>query len=287
MYHIIANPHAGGGKAAKKIDRLERYLQASGIPYRVYFTEYKNHAEQIARELARENAGIIVSAGGDGTLHEILNGIENLSAVKIGILPFGTGNDFAKPLGIPADPVKAFQVIKRGNTKKTDLMLVGGRRAICFATSGIDLALVEACNTLKKKRPSSYLRMLLRELKRDKTYSFDIDYDGKKERFDTFFAGFTSNGVIASGMKLCPGASPFDGLLDLVVMRKMKRRYFPRLLVNLYKGNVLSRKNVVHLQGKYFCLTPLTMDAVDLDGELYYNHPFDVSILEGAVSVFY
>jgi YegS/Rv2252/BmrU family lipid kinase len=286
MYHFIVNERAGGGKSKAKWGLLKKYLNDNGVCYNFKTTQHKGHAEAIAAEL--ESAGVtdIVAVGGDGTVHEIINGFKNLSALTLGIIPTGTGNDYAYPLGVPKNPVKAFEFIKTNPPKTVDLISVGGRYAICFATSGLDIALVENANNLKKKKTSTYLKMLLKELKKDKAYAFEVTANGVTQTLSTFFLGISTNGVVASGMKLCPPALVNDGILDLIIIKKLKRRKFPRLLFNLYRGNILKRKNILHVKAKEFLINPLTLNAIDLDGELYYNHPFDIKIVEKALRVY-
>ncbi|MBR1968393.1 MAG: acylglycerol kinase family protein, partial [Clostridia bacterium] len=122
---LIVNYTAGGkhGKKVKKtLSIVEARLKEKNIKYAVHHTEYKGHGTIITRELIKNGATSIVVLGGDGTLHEVINGFSNFDKVTLGLVPCGTGNDFATALKLPRDPLKAIDLIIDGTPKYTDFM---------------------------------------------------------------------------------------------------------------------------------------------------------------------
>ena len=115
---VILNPNAG---SADQVPRLRRLL--AGQPgFEVRETEGPGDAETLAREAVRDGVATVVAAGGDGTLNEVLNGLaDDLSAARLGVLPLGTGNDFARTVGVPEETEAALQVLHRGRTRRIDV----------------------------------------------------------------------------------------------------------------------------------------------------------------------
>ena len=102
----IANPNARDGKLGKNLDNIEKALEASGLDNEVFMTEGTGHAIEIASGLRDSNFDLIVAIGGDGTVHEVANGIRG-SSKRMGIIPMGNGDDFARALGIPLKDLNA------------------------------------------------------------------------------------------------------------------------------------------------------------------------------------
>lgn len=111
MYNVIANPQAGEGKKKKLLERALARFAERGKQVRLYQTEKPGDAAAFAAKLSREGEGDIVAFGGDGTLHEVLKGFENFGSCALGLIPAGTGNDFAASAGIPLQPEAAVDLI--------------------------------------------------------------------------------------------------------------------------------------------------------------------------------
>ena len=130
MLNFIYNPCAGSGKSQKYYDIISKELKNSGIEHAFFETKGKSHATKIANELTSNGNSDIIVMGGDGTLHEVLNGLSNPANVNLGLIPCGSGNDFAASANIPSSPLDALGVILSGNTKYVDFMDCSGVRGI-------------------------------------------------------------------------------------------------------------------------------------------------------------
>ena len=104
MIEIIANPSAKNRKAAKCAEAVKKYYDEKGVEYRIHYTDAPRHATRLAEELSK-TSDVIVALGGDGTVNEVFNGID-AEKVKFGIIPCGSGNDFADSAKIPLSPKK-------------------------------------------------------------------------------------------------------------------------------------------------------------------------------------
>ena len=133
MYHIIVNPQGGKGKSLKALTTVEEIFKNNNAQYVVHKTEYAGHATEIARELSKTPDTNIVVMGGDGTLHEVLNGISDFEKCSLGLIPSGTGNDFAVAAGIPKDVKKAAEIIALRAPSNIDYIeLTNGLKSICL-----------------------------------------------------------------------------------------------------------------------------------------------------------
>ena len=128
MLYVIANELAGSGRGAETLRQVKALLEERGIPYRCRVTERSGHATGLAREALAEGASEIVSVGGDGTNFEVVNGLGG-RLVTLYFVPCGTGNDFAKKLQLPKDPLEALRLQLEGKPRRID---VGQVNEYCF-----------------------------------------------------------------------------------------------------------------------------------------------------------
>ena len=151
MIHFIINPKAKRGKIGKKVVVLEKLLHDKNIEYAIHYTTARGVATDLAREFSKEPNSTVVAMGGDGTINEVLNGI-NVDNAKLGIIPCGSGNDFISAAKIPTNPEKALDLILNGEAKKTDFMTCGGVRGLNIIGTGIDVDILIRCRKYKLLR---------------------------------------------------------------------------------------------------------------------------------------
>ena len=149
-YAAILNPHAGRGSVTKARTKLAVLLQNEFGPMDIHLTEYPGHAREIAGSL-KDSVEVIVGVGGDGTLHEIVNGMMGGKAA-LGVIPMGSGNDFIKMLNLPIDTAAALQVIKKNLRKKIDIGKIGDRYFPNGVGIGFDAWVVRESMKVKKLR---------------------------------------------------------------------------------------------------------------------------------------
>ena len=125
MYHIIFNPVAGKAKSLKNLRIVERILNERNVQYETHQSQAIGDATNIAKVLTEQGETDIIVLGGDGTLHEVLNGLADPTVCRIGLVPSGTGNDFAEKIGVPLDAERAIALILDGEviTEKKLLLL--------------------------------------------------------------------------------------------------------------------------------------------------------------------
>src|SRR5687767_9037610 len=225
---LIVNPTAGAGRAARLLGAVEAELRGMGLRFRVERTTSMEHARECSRRAAA--AGEIVAAmGGDGLTGAVAGELRDGAGV-LAVLPGGRGNDFARKLGIPADPVAACALL-HGSERRIDLAAVNGRTYLGILSAGMDSDANELANSTRLPLGTGvYAYAALRALARWKAARWTVVIDGEERSFDGYSVAVANSGVYGSGMYLVPDAELDDGMLDVVLSEDIpKRRYLANL----------------------------------------------------------
>jgi len=288
MYKIICNPVAGKGKTQKLAARLEEYLRSKNVDYSLHFSDSAEHVRRLAAQLSK-GGGNIICMGGDGTLHGVLNGIEDLSQVTLGIIPCGTGNDFAKTLGLPlGDVAAAADIILGGAIAKADYIMLGDKRALNVTGMGLDVEVLERMRRAKliKGRLQYYLS-LLRSLLTFRWNEYRISVDGGENKFHCAMITAVCNGkYFGGGMMISPKSDPFDGKLDVIIVNRISRLRIPFALLSFFTGKLLKNKFVDHIRCEQVEFITSAKPSINADGELVYGQSFHCSVVKAGLNVF-
>lgn len=260
MYEIIFNPGSRGNKGILTWHTIEKILNEKEIEYLLYTTTHAGHAEELTREITsdeKEHTFIVI--GGDGTLNEVLNGLAHPNLATIGLIPAGSGNDFAKSLGIPTAPDKALDLIL--NCEKTTPINFGEthlahsyKRFLISCGCGFDS---DVCVDVQKSRLKPFLNKIhlgklvytligLKKLITKSTFSATIKINGNETyRLDKLFFIVNMNTIYeGGGYKFCPDANPTDDKLDMFAADNLSRLQILRLLPKAKKGTHLGHKGI-------------------------------------------
>ena len=282
MIDIIANRTSGKGNGAKAIAAVSAYLDERGEAYAVHETNAIGHAKRLAEELSANGATTIVALGGDGTFHEVLNGID-FDKARMGLIPAGRGNDFA--LGTNAasiDPVKAIAAIVRGEHKDLDYIKISDKRCVNVAGTGLDVEVL--LKTAKSKNKLTYTASLVRCLLHYKPYRISVEIDGETKDYDCIMIGVCNGTQIGGGIKLSPASVADDGKLDVMIIEKPKHRPTLFVMPEFVKGKHLGKPYAKQIICDRVKIT--TPQPVQLDGEIYRDLVFDASIVKGGLKTF-
>lgn len=282
MYHIIMNPVAGKKKALKNLRIVEDILNERGIAYEVHRSCAVRDAESIAFDLTQRGENELIVLGGDGTLHEVLNGLSDPAACKIGLIPSGTGNDFAEKQGIPLDTEKALLRILDGEAKPVDYLEVSGIRCMNVAGLGIDVDVLERCQRGKLKGKIKYLISLIKSLFAFKGYRVRIECGGRVETHDVLICAACNGTQFGGGIKICPPAETDDGKLDVVAVDCIGGKWkIVKAFIQLMKGKIIEYPLTTYFRADSVKFIPETPCTVQLDGELYKEHGFEAKLCKG------
>lgn len=280
---IIVNKISGKNRGGQCLQEVADYLDTLNVEYETHVTTQSGDAEKMARRLCESGAKTIVALGGDGTFHEVLNGMDFSQGAALGFISAGRGDDYARGTGIKNNPIEAVNDILRGEIIYTDYIRVANRRCLNVGGSGLDVSVLE--RTENKNNSLSYIAALASCLLSFKPFKFNVESDNRNT-FDgkAIMVGVCNGTQFGGGIKICPSSDNHDGLLDVVIMTKPK--FLPCIFAmpNFINGKHLDKKYTQHFKCKK--LTVKTDCPVELDGEIYYNLEFDAEIIPNGVRTF-
>lgn len=282
MYYFIINPSSRSGEGRTIWRKVRNILDGRNLSYEFYFTRTSGHGTRLARQLAPRLSGhCLVIIGGDGTVNEVLNGLDAARDVTVGYIPTGSGNDFARGLGISSNPGEALAAILHPSCiRQIDLGYVRTpRKTAAFGISsglGYD---AEICyqvshSPLKKVLNRLHLGNLiyaLTALKLLLTYapcSMDITVDGQRHTFrKVYFLAAMNLPYEGGGFRFCPNADPEDGILDCLVVHDMHPLKILLLFPTAYLGKHARFSGVTLLRGKRIHVRSREPEKIHRDGE--------------------
>lgn len=289
MLDFIINPIAGGkhGKKTRQVASvLEQILKEKNVSYRLHLTSYKGHAKELTKILISRGASDIIVVGGDGTLHEVVNGFSNFEKVNLGLIPCGTGNDFASALNIPLDPQKALDIILNEQPKYVDFMQLGDVRGINIIGTGIDVDVLKRYEKLKRKNKFNYTGCLIKTLFNFEYTDFTAKIDQREEKYRSFIACIANGNVYGGGIPVCPPANPTDNKLNFVAVKSMAKIKIINAFIKLKKGKILLLKQSEHFECDSVKIQTQKPCTINVDGELYENIPFEVKIVPNTLKMY-
>ena len=286
VFHIICNPISGQGRCRAAIKTIEPLLR--DIPHTFHETRYRGHAREIARRLTESSGQQDIAAmGGDGTLNEVLNGLADPARVRLGVIPCGSGNDFASAAGISLNPPEALRLMLHGDARLTDFFECSGIRGINAVGTGIDVEILRRRQRMKLlKGSTAYLAALVSTVITYRPCRFEAMSTMRTDAHRALIACVGNGRSIGGGILLCPNASLDDGLLDLTIIEGMSKAAMPPAFIKLIRGRVNDMPGAYfsrHSSLKILSDPPL---PVQIDGEIHEGLPFDVRVVHGALRVF-
>ena len=266
MFYIIANPASGRKKSsAKDLNEIYKHLNENKIEYRLFETQYYHHPYEIAKQITNENeSGDLIVIGGDGTFNEVLNGIKDLSKWNIGLIPSGSGNDFAKAINFTSkDKIKCLKTILKKEVKPVDYIKVNDKVCANVLGSGIDVeVLVNFEKHTKMKGSFRYLYSFIETFFKFKWKEFDVSIDdGPFERKRGLLVTLCNGSHIGGGIPICPSAKANDGKLEFVFVKAIKKIKLLPYLIKLMKGKIYSFHETEHV----YCQKAIFKDANNLE----------------------
>ena len=283
---VIVNPAAGSVKDVDElVERIRNLLDAE-----VCITAGPGAAIQSAKTALRKGCEMVVAAGGDGTLNEVVNGLgEDASAIVLGLIPLGTGNDFARTLGLPTEVDEAIALLLAGHTRAIDLVRVTSdemRYFVNVSTGGFGGLVDEKLTPEMKKTwgPLAYLRGAAAALPKLRAYRTTLFLDNAESLTLSLYDVVIANGrYVGSGTQIAPEASIDDGLLDIVLIPKRSLAELAVLAARVALGNHLSSPAIVFRRAAKITVNSRPRMWFNVDGELVGNVPAEFEVLPRAL----
>ena len=299
---VIVNPKAGSGRGLKDWPIISNQMYNSGLRFTCLFTEHKHHAVELTVKAINDGYRNIVAVGGDGTIHEVVNGIFIQKAapttdISLAVIPAGTGNDWIRMYGISKTYSEAVKSLVVKRTVLQDVAKVSyyqtkvqhTRYMANVAGLGYDAVVNLQYNRLKDEGKYGkwlYIRSAFRTFVGYSPIKFHIVADGKE-----FYNGMAFSGAVGigkyngGGMQQTPDAAVDDGLMDLTMIKKMSKLRIIRNFSLLYTGNIYSNPKVVHTQCKRIEIESWPQSRIEIDGEAVGKSPFTFEMVPHAIKV--
>jgi YegS/Rv2252/BmrU family lipid kinase len=291
MTTFLVNPASAAGATGRRWAAIQRRAAAAGLEGDVLFSERPGHLAELAREAATGGERLLVVVGGDGSVHEVANGIAELEGVEIAVIPRGTGWDFARSQGIPHRLESAIQIARNGRARTIDLGRAtyrDGRSIFAnVASAGMSGAIARRANETTKALGGkvSYLAATLSVFRRWQAGEMRVTVDGEERSGRMHDVIVALGPYLGGGMKMCPDADPSDGKFDVLLIGNLDKRDLVLTLPKIYRGTHLPHPKAEILRG-----ATVTIDAdepipVQLDGEQPGTTPVRFEVLPGALRV--
>jgi diacylglycerol kinase (ATP) len=286
--YIIVNPIAG---AIVNPDVLLKQLRRLN-PRKLSLTKRAGEAETLARTAFRAGCDYIIAAGGDGTLNEVINGIASphpIRGVRMGIVPLGTANDFARSMKLPARVENNIDILRAKQTVLVDLVRVTGKRTRYFinvSAGGFSGAVDEKLTPQIKSTwgPLAYLRSAAAALPKLRAYHATVIFDDVERWEGELYNIVIANGqFVAGGLPIAPDASVRDGLLDVLLVPKRPAREMALLTAQMLLGKHLSSDVIPFRRTRKISVKSRPRMWFNVDGEPFGDDPAVFQILPRAL----
>jgi len=287
---LLVSPAAGRGIASRIAGTVAQRLRASVDRLDTLVADSAQGSVALAKDAVANGADVLVVLGGDGLAHTAVQACAG-SSTALAVIPAGTGNDLARALGTPADPLAATMLtadaLRANRTRRIDLGRVAG--GSWFATvlcAGFDSAVSERVNTLRwPAGPRRYDLAILTELTRLKAKPLVVETDDTTLRLDATMVSVGNSRFYGGGIPICPDAELDDGLFDVTVVGATHRRDLVRILPRLRTGRHIEHPSVTTLRARSVRLSGLNHWVAYADGERQARLPLTIRCLPAALTV--
>jgi diacylglycerol kinase (ATP) len=300
FWHVIINPVALRGGSLEFWKEISTLLVNQGLSFKEWHTTSKNDATNIAQNLIKDGAASIVVVGGDGTLNEVVNGImqcgEQAKNVTLAVLPAGTGNDWSRTHRFPKKMNEIASMFLSGAVIGHDIGVVkpisnrelASRYFINIAGLGFDAAVIERVHRARKFKVAKgmvYVKHLILSLLNYQSVNCKLVFDHEEVNKPVFSIAAGICKYNGNGMMPVPMADPTDGLLDVVVIEKMKTWQLLTQIPALFKGTYIKHPKVSHYRVKAMSVFPESLFLAEVEGELIGEGSFCIEIAPQKINV--
>lgn len=263
---FIVNPISGGRNKIFIPPLIDKYLDHSKFNANIVFSEKVGHAFILAKEALAQNADIVTSVGGDGTINEVATALV-LSGKTMGIIPCGSGNGLARTLKIPLNHVKAIQRINKLDTILIDSGVLNGKKFFNMAGLGFDAYISALFAKDKTRGLKGYIKSIFSEILKYKPENYRLEIDGKIIEEKAFMVSIANSSQFGNNVHISPTALVNDGLFDICLIKRFPIYNFPNLGLRMLLKTIQHSKHVTIIKAKQLKIMREKAGHVHLDGE--------------------
>jgi YegS/Rv2252/BmrU family lipid kinase len=284
---VVVNPIAGGGAATRGAERLVRLLEGRGHGVECFSApDPREVRERVRRRESEGELDRIVVAGGDGTVNDVLNGLEDPSGIPLAHLAHGTANMLARELRIPRDPAALAALVERGACRRLDLGRAGSRRFLMVASSGFDAAVTRAVSRARRGTLGypGYARPILSALREYRAPRLRVSVDGA-ESIPGALAVVSNIRNYGGIFSIADRARPDSGVLDVCVFSGGRKWDLFRYAVAASARRVSRLPDVVYRTGRRIVIEAREPTAVQIDGDYRGTTPLAIEVDPSVVPI--
>lgn len=292
---VIVNPHAGRRRVGEEIPELERTLRARGLDYRLLRTQGRGDATRFARQALESGGRFVVAVGGDGTVHEVVNGMFGPEGTPVGedpvlgVVAAGSGCDFVRTFGLPGDATRACHHLEGDNTYPLDVGKVtyttasgtsDARVFVNVAEAGLGAAVAARAERMSARLgQAKYFVGFWLTLPRFKLANVNVRADRRTYEGPAYMIVVGNAQYYGGGMKVSPRSYPGDGVVDVLIFKGPKSDSFT-MLPKIYRGEHVPNDHIEELRVRH----ELVVEAdralpIEADGEVLGTTPVTVHVL--------
>ena len=244
-YLLLANPTSGGGKGLKIMNQVTKHLSSLGVQFQdISGTSYESAAVNLREAVSMLEAGVVIVVGGDGMVHLAIQELAQKDVALL-LIPAGTGNDFARSLGLPLnDPLAALNQGLNSRASRVDLGKTNNRYFAEILSTGFDSLVNERANRIRWESKRKYDLAMLLELPLFKPLAYEIELDDRRIETEAMLIAIANGASYGGGMKVCPDASLTDGLFDLMILEPVSKFELLRVFPRVFKGTHITHPRV-------------------------------------------
>ncbi|MEO6221303.1 MAG: YegS/Rv2252/BmrU family lipid kinase [Ginsengibacter sp.] len=271
---FLINPVSGTRSKLKLERKIIRKCYEQNAGYEILLTSEDGNYAFLRDKIERDKITDIVVCGGDGSLSPIVASLLNIN-VNFGIIPLGSGNGLAFGAKIPKSVDKAFETIFKGNPSCVDAFLINDKVSCMLCGIGFDAKVAYDFSLQKKRGLNSYIRLSIKNFISAATYSFEIEINNTSLKVDAFFICIANSNQFGNNFTIAPKASLSDGLIDIIVVKKMgKLKVLWSVLKQMKTGKLTKhaekdfyKKNIVYFQANKLTVKNLQLAPLHIDGD--------------------
>jgi YegS/Rv2252/BmrU family lipid kinase len=263
---FIHNPISGARKHKGFDDLIRQNLDLDKFEYVIQQTRSPKDAMRLSSNAVKENFDVVVAAGGDGTINEVVQGMDKSSLI-LGIIPVGSGNGLARHLEIPLEPEKAIKLINNLNTRTIDIASINGYPFASIAGMGFDARVANKYRKLKKRGLYGYSRVVFKEFFQYREREYTLTFNDQKITRRALLLSIANSNQFGYNTIIAPTAEPDDGLLDIIIMRKFPIGEIPRMIGLLFTGKIDQSSYIESYKTTEILIVRKRGKRVNIDGE--------------------
>lgn len=290
-FYLTVNPYGGGKRGPKILKNILPLFEEKNIQLTIIETEYAGHNKELANQLDMNGYDGFCCIGGDGTMYEVINGLmtrEDRQKFPIGLITGGTGNSFMHDLDC-LDPMDAAKRIVKGERRSIDIFSCKANGEQYYGFNILGWGIPTDANILADKLrwmgSQRYNLSSIVEVLRHKKRFARVTIDGSSIGADFAFIIGCNTIHTGKGMKMAPLARLNDGLIDLIIVRKVSRLKLLKLFPKVFSGKHIGDPGVDYRQVKQFSIIPEEDNQLNLDGEVLGSTPVEVQVLPNEIEL--